>query len=99
MATINGTWKQVSTIAKSGGTALELTEDYVLNDGRTMATMTSRFESSGGKLFNKEAGTVVFKSDFAANLGETPSVFEFEKYGQTRKTIELIAAKIEGGTK
>ena len=62
--------------------------------------MTSRFESSGGKLFSKEAGgTVKFKSDFATYLGETPSVFEFEKYGQARKNFELIAANVEGGTK
>jgi hypothetical protein len=92
----NGRWKNVSTSAKLGGTAIEIKDDYLLDDGRLLATMTSNYTSSGKKLFNKEVGGVVdFKSDFQSYLDGMPLAFEFKKAAPTRKKIERIAAKIE----
>jgi len=98
MGVFNGRWKTISTFAKLGGTAIEIRDDYLLDDGRVLATMTSNYTSSGTKLFNKEAGGVVdFKPDFQSYLDGTPLAFAFKKAAPTRKKIERIAAKIESG--
>jgi len=97
----NGRWKITNTTVSHRGTVAESTEDYILNDGRVLATLVRVFNSSDGKFFNVNAGgRVDFKTEFKSYLDDTPSAFEFEGMNHSARTmIEQIAAKIVAGTK
>ena len=100
MSEFNGAWRPAkNSEVRVGGTVVDIVENYVLNDGRVLATLYNTRSSCGTKFFHKDEGGVVhFDAEFSRYLGEIPALYEYKKYPAARKKVEQIATKIESTT-
>ena len=75
---------------------IDITEEYVLEGGKILATLYSTYSSTGNKLFNKDnGGAIHFNTDFKQHLDGISALHSFRSTPAARKQVEKIAAKIK----